>query len=147
MRGKTIQIFLTEGTPRGIKIAEITSNIEQAIFIPRNNISELQNDEVLTSGYPETIRSVEEKGKFNIHTVRASHYRGQTIPTIEFPLHLSNKKHIVIKYPKIAEDSLGKKVKLPDAPGISGGSIWAMNAKTKGIWSPENTNLYRIQIS
>ncbi len=40
MRGKTIQIFLTDGTPRGIKLAEITSNIEQAIFIPRNKINE-----------------------------------------------------------------------------------------------------------
>lgn len=40
MRGKTIQVFLTDGTPRGIKLAEITSNIEQAIFIPRNMINE-----------------------------------------------------------------------------------------------------------
>lgn len=40
MRGKTIQIFLTDGTPRGIKLAEITSNIEQAIFIPRIKIEE-----------------------------------------------------------------------------------------------------------
>ncbi len=40
MRGKTIQVFLTDGTPRGIKFAEITSNIEQAIFIPRNKINE-----------------------------------------------------------------------------------------------------------
>lgn len=34
-----IQVFLTDGTPRGIKLAEITSNIEQAIFIPRNKIN------------------------------------------------------------------------------------------------------------
>ena len=40
MRGKTIQVFLTDGTPRGIKFAEITSNIEQAILIPRNKINE-----------------------------------------------------------------------------------------------------------
>jgi hypothetical protein len=40
MRGKTIQVFLTDGTPRGIKLAEITSNIEQAVFIPRNKINE-----------------------------------------------------------------------------------------------------------
>jgi len=40
MRGKTIQVFLTDGTPRGIKLAEITSNIEQAVFIPRNKIYE-----------------------------------------------------------------------------------------------------------
>lgn len=43
MRGKTIQVFLTDGTPRGIKLAEITSNIEQAIFIPRNLINEASN--------------------------------------------------------------------------------------------------------
>lgn len=40
MRGKTIQIFLTDGSPRGIKLAEITSNIELAVFIPRNQINE-----------------------------------------------------------------------------------------------------------
>lgn len=40
MRGKTIQVFLTDGTPRGIKIAEITSNIEQAVFIPRSKMKE-----------------------------------------------------------------------------------------------------------
>jgi hypothetical protein len=40
MRGRTIQVFLTDGSPRGIKIAEITSNIELAIFIPRTKINE-----------------------------------------------------------------------------------------------------------
>jgi len=40
MRGKTIQIFLTDGTPSGIKVAEITSNIERAIVIPRNKLSD-----------------------------------------------------------------------------------------------------------
>lgn len=40
MRGKTIQVFLTDGTPRGIKLAEITSNIEQAVFIPRSSMNE-----------------------------------------------------------------------------------------------------------
>ncbi|MDQ2178786.1 GIY-YIG nuclease family protein [Marinifilum sp. D714] len=40
MRGKTIQVFLTDGSPRGIKLAEITSNIEQAIFIPRSKMNE-----------------------------------------------------------------------------------------------------------
>ena len=43
MRGKTIQVFLTDGTPRGIKLAEITSNIEQAVFIPRNKMNEAEN--------------------------------------------------------------------------------------------------------
>lgn len=40
MRGKTIQVFLTDGSPRGIKLADITSNIELAIFIPRTKINE-----------------------------------------------------------------------------------------------------------
>jgi len=40
MRGKTIQVFLTDGSPRGIKLAEITSNIEQAVFIPRSKMNE-----------------------------------------------------------------------------------------------------------
>jgi hypothetical protein len=51
MRGKTIQIFLTDGSPRGIKIAEITSNIELAIFIPRTKINEANSrKEVSTPG-------------------------------------------------------------------------------------------------
>ena len=32
MRGQTIQVFLTYSAPIVIKLAEITSNIEQAIF-------------------------------------------------------------------------------------------------------------------
>lgn len=40
LRGKTIQVFLTDGSPRGIKLAEITSNIELAVFIPRNKIND-----------------------------------------------------------------------------------------------------------
>lgn len=42
-RGKTIQVFLTDGTPRGIKVADITSNIEQALFIPRSQLQEAYN--------------------------------------------------------------------------------------------------------
>ena len=51
MRGKTIQVFLTDGSPRGIKLAEITSNIELAIFIPRNQINEAgKREEVFLPG-------------------------------------------------------------------------------------------------
>jgi len=39
-RGKTIQIFLPDGSPNGIKLAEITSSIEKAILIPRNKLQE-----------------------------------------------------------------------------------------------------------
>ena len=47
-RGKTIQVFLTDGTPRGIKLAEITSNIEQAVFIPRNKMNEASHRSEVT---------------------------------------------------------------------------------------------------
>jgi len=38
--GKTIQIFLPDGNPRGIKIAEITSRTVSAIMIPRSKLDE-----------------------------------------------------------------------------------------------------------
>jgi hypothetical protein len=38
--GKTIQIFLPDGNPRSIKIAEITSRTVQAILIPRAKLEE-----------------------------------------------------------------------------------------------------------
>jgi len=38
-KGRTIQIFLPFGTPRGIKIAEITNRTVQAIYIPRNELN------------------------------------------------------------------------------------------------------------
>lgn len=42
-RGKTIQIYLPEGNPRGIKIGEITSSIVKAVFIPRNKLNDLSD--------------------------------------------------------------------------------------------------------
>lgn len=38
--GKTIQIFLPDGNPRSIKIAEITSRTVQAVLIPRSKLDE-----------------------------------------------------------------------------------------------------------
>ena len=37
--GKTIQIFLPTGEPRGIRIAEITTRIVQALLVPRSDLS------------------------------------------------------------------------------------------------------------
>ena len=37
-RPQTIQIFLPNGSPRGIKIAEITNRVVKAILIPRNQL-------------------------------------------------------------------------------------------------------------
>lgn len=38
--GKTIQIYLPDGNPRGVKIAEITSRTVQAILIPRSKLED-----------------------------------------------------------------------------------------------------------
>ena len=37
---KTLQIFLPEGTPAGIQIAELTTRIVQAIAVPRTHLKE-----------------------------------------------------------------------------------------------------------
>ena len=39
--GKTIQIYLPDGNPRGIKIAEITSRTVSAILIPRSKLEDI----------------------------------------------------------------------------------------------------------
>ena len=39
-RGKTIQIYLPDGNPRSIRIAEITSRTVQAILVPRTKLEE-----------------------------------------------------------------------------------------------------------
>lgn len=38
--GKTIQIYLPDGNPRGLRIAEITSRTISAIYIPRSKLDE-----------------------------------------------------------------------------------------------------------
>ncbi|MGE7865934.1 GIY-YIG nuclease family protein [Bacillus paramycoides] len=47
MRAKTIQIFLPDGSPRSIRIAEITSRIVKVVLIPRNKLEEAMNREEL----------------------------------------------------------------------------------------------------
>ncbi len=39
-QAKTIQIFLPTGEPRGIRIAELTTRIVQAVLIPRSELAE-----------------------------------------------------------------------------------------------------------
>lgn len=47
IRGKTIQTYLPDGNPQGIKICEITSRITKGILIPRNKIAEIDKlDEI-----------------------------------------------------------------------------------------------------
>lgn len=109
------------------------------------NVSHFNEDTVLVSGYPCELIKLDQTKDFNIYTVRASHFQTMTLPTDKWPKRFGVDKHILLNYQELVEDSDGNTVKIPDAPGISGGSIWAINAKTKGIWSPQNTNLIGIQ--
>ena len=38
-QAKTLQIFLPTGEPRGIRIAELTTRIVQAVLIPRSELA------------------------------------------------------------------------------------------------------------
>ncbi|GAB7023794.1 GIY-YIG nuclease family protein [Salidesulfovibrio brasiliensis] len=42
--GKTIQIFLPDGNPRGVKVADITSRIIQATLIPRSMLASVSKE-------------------------------------------------------------------------------------------------------
>ena len=49
---QTIQIFLPDGNPRGIKIAEITNRTIKAILFPRNQFEAiLQRSELANVGF------------------------------------------------------------------------------------------------
>ena len=39
-RGKTIQIYLTDGEPAGIRTAELTTSISRAVIVPRKRVGE-----------------------------------------------------------------------------------------------------------
>jgi len=41
--GKTIQIYCPSGEPRGVRIAEITTRIVQAVVVPRAKLEEALN--------------------------------------------------------------------------------------------------------
>lgn len=50
-KGKTIQIYLPDGNPRGVKIADITSRTVQTILIPRSSLDEVaQRNELQNVG-------------------------------------------------------------------------------------------------
>ena len=40
-RPQTIQIFLPDGSPRSVKIAEITNRVVKAVLIPRNKLENI----------------------------------------------------------------------------------------------------------
>ena len=62
--GKTIQIYLPDGDPQSIKIAEITSRTVQAILIPRSKLElAFQRDELKNVGVYFLIGNPEDVSK------------------------------------------------------------------------------------
>ena len=48
---KTIQFFLPQGEPRGVRIADITTRIVQAVLVPRTKLAEaMKRDELRSVG-------------------------------------------------------------------------------------------------
>lgn len=63
-KGKTIQIFLPDGNPRGIKIADITSRTVQVLLIPRPSLEDAsQRSEIQNVGIYFLIGATEEGAK------------------------------------------------------------------------------------
>lgn len=64
VKAKTIQIFLPDGNPRGVKIAEITNRTVQTIFIPRASVDfALTRDELNNVGVYFLVGESEDTGK------------------------------------------------------------------------------------
>lgn len=62
--GKTIQVFLPDGNPRGVKIAEITARTVQAVFLPRSEFDKAAiRNELNNVGIYFLIGSSEDGGK------------------------------------------------------------------------------------
>jgi len=75
--GKTIQIYLPDGNPRGLKIAEITSRTIQAILIPRSYLDFAYSREELDNvGIYYLIGSTDTESKQQL-------YVGEAEPVIE----------------------------------------------------------------
>jgi hypothetical protein len=70
--GKTIQIFLPDGNPRSVKIAEITSRTVQAILIPRSKLDFIaERDELNNVGIYFLIGGSDEDSKPTVYVGEA----------------------------------------------------------------------------
>lgn len=70
--GKTIQIFLPDGDPSSIKLASITRELPQVIFVPRNKLKQagLRN-EVNRSGIYFLVEPLNDKAKPRVYVGQA----------------------------------------------------------------------------
>lgn len=63
-KGKTIQIFLPDGNPRGVKIADITSRTVQTLLIPRSALDDVaKRNEIQSVGIYFLIGTSEDSAK------------------------------------------------------------------------------------
>lgn len=66
--GKTIQIYMPDGSPTSIKIAEVTTRIVQLILIPRNKLNEMgQREEAKNVGVYFLFGKSDTDGKPNVY--------------------------------------------------------------------------------
>ncbi|MBT2728564.1 GIY-YIG nuclease family protein [Bacillus sp. ISL-75] len=66
--GKTIQIYMPDGSPTSIKITEITTRIVQLILIPRNKLNEIgQREEVKNVGVYFLFGKSDTDGKTSVY--------------------------------------------------------------------------------
>ncbi|MDX8381845.1 MAG: GIY-YIG nuclease family protein [Ghiorsea sp.] len=72
---KTIQIFLPDGNPRGVRIAEITSRTVQVCLIPRAGLElALKRDELAAPGLYLLFGSNEDDGKLTAYIGEAENF-------------------------------------------------------------------------
>ena len=86
-RGKTIQIYLPDGNPKGVKVCEIPSLISKAVLIPRNMINEAHEFENLKKvGIYFLFSEKDENSQFNTYIGEAEDI------LIRLKQHYSNKE-------------------------------------------------------
>lgn len=110
-------------------------------------VAHLEDDYILVSGYPR-ILSKPDVTK-SIMTVQPIGCYTYTLPPGKWPSCAAGESFdVFLDYPQeVTIPMSGEILKVPDAPGLSGGGIWAANIRREGLWSPEFSHLIAIDIS
>ena len=118
-------------------------------FVPvgqmERGVSEIRGDMAVLSGCPvETVR--EDLALRGHYQLRVMHYVTVTKAMTAWPDTCRPENDIVLEYPdhdNVLEENAPSE--LPDAPGISGGGIWALNLNSAGLWSPDRMRLIGVE--
>lgn len=114
-----------------------------------SGIQHLPDDLALLCGYPGELipKDLLERKFLGVQPVG---YYTTTIGTSNWPLPSKQEFDIYLDYnTQDAVSTDGEKIKMPDAPGFSGGGIWAAHANVQKdtIWSPSAASLIAIDRS